>query len=160
MTVSSVQNDAEKIELRRAHREDKDAIKRIYVATTGTNQIPDETFDRLLESGGLVIAESVNQILGFGGIDVTASEQLKWLYIFPDYQSFGLGSKILLRLETIGWDFGLRQLRVHASPDAVGFYELHGYVRVDDAHQTKHDHEGVEMVKSRSTVTELDEQHD
>jgi GNAT superfamily N-acetyltransferase len=96
----------------------------------------------------LIVAATDDQVIGFGGIDVTAAEQLKWLYILPDYQSSGLGSKILQQLEMIGWRCGLQRLRVHAAPGAVGFYERHGYVRVDQAQQTEHDHEGVEMVKS------------
>jgi GNAT superfamily N-acetyltransferase len=141
-----VRTSVEKVRLRTAHREDKDSINRIYVATTGANRTPD--WDRLIQSDGLIVAATDDLIIGFGGIDVTAAEHLKWLYILPDYQSFGLGSRILHQLEMIGWRCGLQRLRVHAAPGAVGFYERNGYVRLDEAQQTAHDHEGVEMVKS------------
>ena len=137
----------ENVELRTAHHEDKDSINRIYVETTGANRTPD--WDRLIQSEGLIVAAVANQIIGFGGIDVTAADQLKWLYILPEYQKSGLGSKILQQLEMIGWRCGLQRLQVHAAAGAVGFYERHGYVQLDQAHQTEHDHEGVGMVKSQ-----------
>jgi GNAT superfamily N-acetyltransferase len=146
-----VRTNAEKVELRTARREDKHSIVQIYLVTTGTDRTLDANWDRLIESGGFVVAEIADRIIGFGGIDVTAAEHLKWLYILPGYQSSGLGSKILQHLEKIGWRNGLERLRVHAAPGAVGFYERHGYERVAESYEIEHDHEGVEMVKSERT---------
>ncbi len=93
------------------------------------------------------MAEDDGRIIGFGGIDVQASEPLKWLYLLPQYQRVGLGSKILQRLEEIGWESGLSLLRLHSAPLAVEFYRRHGYRAVEPTDLLGHDHEGVEMAK-------------
>lgn len=137
-------------EIRIAQPEDKEAIQRIYDAVVGPQADQDEArWDRLIQQGGLVVATDESGIVGFGGIDVHAAEQVKWLYLLPQHQRAGLGSELLRRLESIGWEAGLDSLRVHSAPGAVNFYRRHGYRLVETEAQTEHDHEGVEMTKAR-----------
>lgn len=137
-------------ETRVAQPEDKEAIQRIYDAVVGPQANQDEArWDRLIQQGGFVVATDEGRIVGFGGIDVHAAEQVKWLYLLPQYQGARLGSEILRRLENIGWEAGLNSLRVHSAPRAVNFYRRHGYRLVETEAQTEHDHEGVEMTKDR-----------
>lgn len=137
-------------EIRIAQPEDKEAIQRIYDAVVGPQADQDEArWDRLIQQGGLVVATDESGIVGFGGIDVHAAEQVKWLYLLPQHQRAGLGSELLRRLEGIGWEAGLDSLRVHSAPGAVNFYRRHGYRLVETEAQTEHDHEGVEMTKAR-----------
>lgn len=137
-------------EIRTAHPEDKEAIQRIYDAVVGPQANQDEaSWDRLIQQGGLVVATDESGIVGFGGIDVNAAEQVKWLYLLPQNQRAGLGSELLRRLECIGWEAGLDSLRVHSAPRAVNFYRRHGYKMVESHEHTEHDHEGVEMTKAR-----------
>jgi GNAT superfamily N-acetyltransferase len=137
-------------QIRIAQPEDKEAIQRIYHAVAGPHADQDEErWDRLIQQGGLVVAQAEGRILGFGGIDVHAAEQLKWLYLLPQHQGAGFGSEILQRLESIGWEAGLDSLRVHSAPAAESFYRRHGYRRVEMAALMEHDHEGVEMMKER-----------
>ncbi|HZI86989.1 MAG TPA: GNAT family N-acetyltransferase [Pyrinomonadaceae bacterium] len=137
-------------EIRIAQPEDKEAIQRIYDAVVGLQANQDEArWDRLIESGGLVVATEDDRIVGFGGIDVHAAEQVKWLYLLPQYQRARLGSEILSRLENIGWEAGLDSLRVHSAPSAVNFYRRHGYRPLEASAKMEHDHEGVEMTKDR-----------
>jgi GNAT superfamily N-acetyltransferase len=137
-------------ETRIAQAEDKEAIQRIYDEVVGPQANQDEArWDRLIQQGGLVVATDEGRIVGFGGIDVDAAEQVKWLYLRPQHQGAGLGSEILRRLEGIGWEAGLDSLRVHSAPRAVNFYRRHGYRLVETEAQTEHDHEGVEMTKNR-----------
>ncbi len=138
------------LEIRNAQPEDKETIQQIYHAVVGHHADLDETrWDRLIQQGGLVIAQAEGRIIGFGGIDVHAAEQLKWLYLLPQHRMAGYGSEILKRLENIGWDAGLDSLRVHSAPGAVSFYHRHGYGLVETAALMGHDHEGVEMIKKR-----------
>lgn len=137
-------------EIRIARAEEKENIQRIYYAVVGSHADQDESrWNRLIEQGGLVVAMVEGRIIGFGGIDVHATEQVKWLYLLPQHQGAGIGSEILQRLESIGWDAGLAALRVHSAPEAVDFYLRRGYGLVEDAAQMGHDHEGVEMMKVR-----------
>lgn len=135
-------------EIRTATIEDKKSIQQIYRAVSGAHA--DEThWDQLIRAGGIVVAQTAAEIIGFGGIDVRAPEQMKWLYLLPQYQRSGIGSRILQRLERIGWDAGLNSIRLHSAPAAVEFYRKHGYAAVEPAEQIGHDHEGLEMVKER-----------
>jgi GNAT superfamily N-acetyltransferase len=137
-------------EIRVAQPEDKEAIQRVYQAVVGSNAEQDEEcWDQLIQQGGLVIAQSEGRIIGFGGIEVHATEPLKWLYLLPRHQKAGFGSKILQRLESIGWEAGLDSVRVHSAPGAVNFYLTHGYGLVETSALIGHVHEGVEMIKHR-----------
>ena len=137
-------------EIRIAQPDDKETIQRIYHAAVGSHADQDEArWDRLIQQGGLVVATEEGRIIGFGGIDVHAAEQVKWLYLLLQHQGAGFGSEILQHLESIGWDAGLASLRVHSAPGAVNFYRRHGYRLVEIAAQMRHDHEGVEMMKER-----------
>lgn len=135
-------------EIRIAQSEDKETIQRIYHAVVGADADQDEArWDRLIEQGGLVVAQIAGRIIGFGGIDVHAAEQVKWLYLLPQHQGAGFGSEILQRLESIGRAAGLDSLRLHSASGAVEFYRRHGYRLVETAAQIGHDHKGVEMMK-------------
>jgi len=137
-------------EIRIAQPEDKETIQRIYQAVVAPHTDQDEArWDQLIQQGGLVVARAEDQIIGFGGIDVQAAEQVKWLYILAQHQRAGFGSEILERLESIGWEACLDSLRVHSAPGAVNFYRRHGYRLVEMAALMGHDHEGVEMIKRR-----------
>lgn len=138
--------------IRIARLEDKETVQRIYYAVVGrTHSDRDEAnWDRLIRQGGLVVAKAEGRIIGFGGIDVHGAEQVKWLYLLPEHQGAGIGSEILRRLESIGWEAGLDALRLHSAPGAVNFYLRHGYRRVETAARLGHDHEGVEMMKERN----------
>ena len=136
--------------IRLAIATDRDVIEKLYIAATGQEfALSEEEWQRWIGLGGVVIAEAYNQTIGFGGVDVTAREQLRWLYLLPEYQRGGFGSKILRELEQIGWRSGLQSIRLHSTPNAVQFYAKLGYHRVPVHEQFGHDHDGVEMVKTR-----------
>jgi GNAT superfamily N-acetyltransferase len=140
------------VEIRIAKAEDKESIQRIYESLVGSHVSQDETiWDRVIQAGCLLVAQAEGQIIGFGGLDLNAAEQVKWLYLLPQYQGTGIGSQILRQLESIGWKAGCDSLRVHSAPQAVEFYRRQGYGEVTAAEHPGHDHEGVEMVKDRRT---------
>lgn len=137
-------------EIRNAIPGDKESIRQIYILAVGPQGTPNEAhWDELIRAGGLLVAQTDGGIIGFGGIDVNATEQVKWLYLLPQHQGIGVGSEILQRLEGIGLEAGLNSLRLHSAPGAVEFYERHGYRALEGAGKLGHDHEGVEMVKEQ-----------
>jgi len=136
--------------IRRATLQDRRPICAIYLCATGGQAIPGDTYlDGLISKGGIFVAERDSEIIGFGGVDLEAAEQIKYLYVLPKHHKGGIGSKILIQLEVVGWEAGLETLRLHSSPAAVGFYRSKGYKTVAGAEQIGHDHEGVEMIKMK-----------
>ncbi len=146
--VSELSNS---INIRTATAADKPSIQHIYYCLVGPPTGQESGWDRLISIGGLVVAESSSEVFAFGGIDVDAPEQLRWLYVLPEYQRTGVGRRLLQQLENVGWNAGLKALRVHAAPPAENFYARHGYQRVTEPEQIKHEHDGVEMIKRRLT---------
>ncbi len=139
-------------QIRHAKTEDQEYIQQIYISFVGPQASQNRAcWELLIRAGGLFVAEVEGAIIGFGGIDLHAAEQLKWLYLLPRYQGAGLGSRLLQQLEKIGWEAGLSFLRLHAAPAAVEFYRKHGYRAVEEMEQIGHDHEGVEMWKERES---------
>jgi len=134
--------------VRLATAEDLESIQRVYSYVIGPPTGQERTWTRLISGGAMVVAEVDAQIAGFGGIDSDAVEQLKWLYVMPEYQGAGVGTELLKQLEEIGWSRGLDAIRLHAAPGAFLFYRKHGYreVQGDDV---SHDHDGITMIKER-----------
>jgi len=138
------------VTIRRATLLDRPSIESVYATVVGTSLVlGDDEWRRWFSLGGILLAEENSRLIGFGGIDVTAEEQLRWMYLLPEFQRGGVGSRILHELETLAWSSGLQSIRVHSTPGAIQFYAKRGYTRVPDQEQLGHDHEGVEMVKLR-----------
>jgi GNAT superfamily N-acetyltransferase len=138
------------VTIRRATLLDRPSIEGVYATVAGTSLVlGDDEWRRWFSLGGILVAEENSRVIGFGGIDVTAEEQLRWMYLLPEFQRGGVGSRILDELETLAWSSGLQSIRLHSTPGAIQFYAKRGYTRVPDQKQLGHDHEGVEMVKLR-----------
>ena len=136
--------------VRRATPSDRSAIESVYERTVGAPfTVSDDEWLRCLSSKGIVVAEQNDGVIGFGGIDVSAREQLRWIFLLPEFQGGGVGSKILSELEAIAWSCGLQSIRLHSAPGAFEFYLNRGYERVPDNQEFGHDHDGVEMIKLR-----------
>ena len=135
--------------LRPATAEDNESIQRVYSYIVGPPTGQERTWNRLIHEGCLFVAEVDREVVGFGGIDLDAVEQLKWLYVLPEFQSAGIGSKLLKELEDAAWTRNLIAIRLHAAPNAVEFYRRHGYTEAEDDREV-HDHQGVVMIKSRA----------
>ena len=134
--------------IRRAGPEDREAVRELYASAAGRGAALDEAhLDRLIRDGGVFVAEDAAGVIGFGSIEVSAAEQVKWLYVLPGSQGGGVGSELLRRLEAAGWEAGLSSIRLHATPGAVGFYRRNGYREAAPEEEVGHDHDGVEMVK-------------
>ena len=138
------------LKIRRARLEDERTVKSIYLSMTGSEaSLNDSHLTDLITKGGVIVAERGGQVIGFGGVDLQATEQIKYLYILPEYQQCGTGSEVLRELEKAAWAAGIEEVRLHSSPGAVGFYVRQGYKEVEAADQVGHNHEGIEMIKTR-----------
>src|ERR1044071_3085465 len=136
--------------VRRAVPEDKEIICEIYASAARRDAALDEVYlDRLIRAGGVFVAEEAARVVGFGSIEVSAAEHVRWLYVLPGRQGGGVGSGLLRRLESVGWEAGLRALRLHAAAAAAGFYRRNGYREATPDEAFGHAHEGVEMLKER-----------
>ncbi|UIP00864.1 GNAT family N-acetyltransferase [Halobaculum sp. CBA1158] len=115
------------------------------------------------EADGEGKADSPGRVVGFGtlvpdsrdyldddaGVDPAGAVEA--VYVHPDHAGAGVGSLLLSDLEREARDRGLASLGMHASLNAVGFYERHGYERVREvAHEFGGDDCGV-----TGTVVEL-----
>jgi ribosomal protein S18 acetylase RimI-like enzyme len=130
----------------KAQAKDLDNLWRIYAEGVGPNaERKDEYWRILIREGGMVVADGDGQAVGFGGIDVKATEQIKYIYVASGFQKVGIGKAILERLEEIGAQAGLSELILHANPAAIDFYKRAGYTAI--ANDIAHDHEGVMMMK-------------
>ena len=134
---------------RLATAEDLEQIQRLYSHVIGPPTGQERSWSKLITNGCMVVAELDKQIAGFGGVDTDAVEQLRWLYVMPEYQGAGVGTGILKLVEDTGWSRGLTAIKLHAAPGAVLFYRRHGYREVE-RDGAAHDHEGITMVKEIS----------
>jgi len=136
--------------VRAATLTDVEAIWRIYRATNpeGKN-LNDQYWDNTIQHGGMFVAEIDGRSIGFGGIDFDSTEQIRYVYVSPEYQRSGLraGLRILETLEAAARQNGIELVRLHSTPNAVGFYEKAGYSAVPVEDTIGHDHPGVEMAK-------------
>ena len=138
------------VSVRAATLKDVEAIGRIYRAAIREGKdLNDKYWDKAIERGGIFVAEIEGIVIGFGGIDFGAMEQIRYLYVAPEHQRSGLrvGLRILRTLEAAARQKGIELLRLHSTPNAVRFYEKAGYSAVELEHAIGHDHPGVEMAK-------------
>jgi ribosomal protein S18 acetylase RimI-like enzyme len=138
------------ITIRAATLKDTEAIFKIYQATIeDPAERDDDYWESLIRRGGMFIATWGGTAIGFGGIDIHATEQIRYVYVVPAHQKSDarLGSRILEALEAVARQEGIFLIRLHSTPNAVGFYEKAGYSAVDRNAIVGHDHPGVEMAK-------------
>lgn len=82
------------------------------------------------DSESVVVAEENGEIVGFGRVKLDIGV-VSAVYVHPDYARDGVGSALLSRLESQARDAGIGSLTLHASLNAVPFYEERGYERVE-----------------------------
>jgi len=72
------------------------------------------------------VAEIDNEIVGFGKIYLD-SGVVESMFVHPDRMLLGIGTKIMEHLEKIAVDFGLAELTLDSSLNAVQFYHRCGF---------------------------------
>lgn len=110
--------------------------------------IPDAEFDE--ETKRPVVAEVDGAIVGWGSVHLDAGV-LAATFVDPSRAGDGIGTAIVERLSTVAREAGLETLTVHASRNAVGFYERCGFERdgeIDVGEEGTPELPAVEMTKS------------
>lgn len=74
----------------------------------------------------ILVIESEGKIAGFGEI-VPAQEELRAVYIDPQFARMGFGRALLQKLESRAKKQGLAKLILHASLNAKNFYIQNGF---------------------------------
>lgn len=81
------------------------------------------------ESESVLVAEVSGELAGFGRIELD-SGVVSAVYVHPEHARNRVGSELLSRLESRARSDGIDSVTLHASLNAVGFYEAHGYERI------------------------------
>lgn len=104
-----------------------------------------EVFEQSLARNAHLVAERDGQVVALANLGrLTASyrdfphvrgeREVMWkLYVHPDHQGLGIGSRLLREIEALveGDDLWLEV--VDGNVQAVGFYEAHGFAEVEQA---------------------------
>ena len=77
---------------------------------------------------GIVVIEK-SSIVGYGFFN-KKDKEVKGIYLIPDVAQKGVGYKILSELESIAKEYGLDELVLNSTLNAVAFYEKCGYTKV------------------------------
>jgi len=86
-----------------------------------------------------------NAPIGVARLDLKGDRAVvRLLAITPEHQGNGFGELMDKMLTEKAWELGVKQMRVNASPDAVGFYEKQGW------HQEEWDPEEVVGISTNS----------
>jgi N-acetylglutamate synthase-like GNAT family acetyltransferase len=72
----------------------------------------------------LAVLPAEDRIAGVGGIDLN---EIRLLFVHPEYQHTGMGSRLLEHLESLVPPALFRNAFVYAAPAAAGFYQARGY---------------------------------
>lgn len=80
------------------------------------------------ETTAFVVAERDGSLAGFGRVELYDGT-VKAVYVHPDHARSGVGSAVLGNLESRAAAAGRSTLTLHASLNAVPFYERAGYER-------------------------------
>ena len=95
--------------------------------------------DRLAASLGAiphVVAEVDDEVVAVANLGRRGDRSVMWkLYVHPDHQGLGLGSRLLAAIEDLVEDRTLWLEHVDGNAAAAGFYRRHGFVEVERVSQ-------------------------
>jgi len=136
--------------VRRARREDNEAIGRMHVASIRelcrAHYSPEEIeawasaprganfYVKAIKQKEFYVAEDDEEIIGFGTLNLAGGE-VEAVYVHPAAIRRGVGLKLLITLEGRARAGGLKRVHLCASLNAVEFYERAGFER---QHNTSH----------------------
>lgn len=108
-----------------------------------------------LQTGYSLVAEIHGHIVAVGSL--SKDGEIRRIYVSPDMQKRGIGKAIMDMLEDAARKREMSEIRIHASPTSVEFYEQLGYVIV--AHERTEIgnavFETVKMTKSLATLASV-----
>jgi putative acetyltransferase len=104
-----------------------------------------------------VVAELNSQIVGFGMV-IPEGQELRAVYVDPQFGRRGVGAAILSHLEQLAIQCGIERLDLESSLNAEAFYSRHGYQVVERGmHRFRSGHQMacVVMTKSLASIGDL-----
>ena len=82
----------------------------------------------------VVVAELDGRIAGFGSLGISGRRgEIRDLFVEPDAIGRGVGRAIMAELRRVARAVGVVRITVDSDPNAIGFYETQGFVRIGDA---------------------------
>ncbi|CAI8742294.1 GNAT family N-acetyltransferase [Pseudomonas soli] len=151
-------------QIRRAQREDAEAISRIVITAlreSNSQDYPAEVIAQveqsfspaavsaMLDSRMVFVAVNQNELLGTASLD---GEVVRTVFVAPTHHRTGVGKRLMEAVHTAAIRAGVTALRVPSSVTAQGFYARLGY------HKVRDEFHGVErtivMEKSAFTLRE------
>jgi N-acetylglutamate synthase-like GNAT family acetyltransferase len=130
------------LNIRRATKEDCQAIIRVHVEAVTSIQTPlytpeeiqswatpkqPESYEESIRDKEFFVVEEGEAIVAFGVLNPNTSE-VEAVYVAPSAGRRGIGLKLLQTLEERARALGLEELRLNASLNAVPFYKSAGYL--------------------------------
>lgn len=91
---------------------------------------PDD-FVAIIQDRDFLVAEFKSGIVGFGFIHRQHAE-MEALFVAPDFARRGIGTALLAALEAKARQAGLKRLSLSSSLNAVSFYEVAGYLAIEE----------------------------
>ena len=86
-----------------------------------------------IEGNEVYVAESDGETSGFYAVIVSDSEaELEHMWVLPDYIGTGIGKELFLDAMSRASELRVREIGITADPNAAGFYERMGALRVGD----------------------------
>lgn len=133
---------AKEIRIRRATRNDGEYIWKVHTSairetcrskysedeiTAWTSRLAPDTYDSVIRGKALYVAQTEDdEVVGFGQLDVVKGE-VEAVYVRPEFEGAGIGSRLLEMLEIVAGECGVKRLFLDSSLNAVGFYQYAGY---------------------------------
>lgn len=73
------------------------------------------------------------KILGVARLDLMENKigQIRFMAVETDFQGKGIGEKLMLHLESISIENGVKKIILHARVIAIGFYQKLGYEMIE-----------------------------
>ncbi|TFF38668.1 GNAT family N-acetyltransferase [Pseudomonas sp. RIT623] len=130
--------------IRRAQREDAEAISRLVIAAlreSNSQDYPAEVIAQveqsfspaavsvLLDSRVVFVAVKQNHLLGTASLD---GEVVRTVFVAPTHHGTGIGRLLMETIHTAAIKAGVTALRVPSSITAEGFYARLGYQKLRD----------------------------
>lgn len=86
------------------------------------------SFNAFVEENGVCVA--------CGRLDIIDEQtaQVRYMAVHPDFRGKKLGQKILIYLEQMAKEKGIKKIFLHARENAVSFYEQNGYKIIRPSH--------------------------
>ncbi len=121
-----------------AMRKTPEKIKQLTEAIQGGEEI-------------FIVGRTNNRTVGFG-IMAPKYDEVKAVYVHPEFSRQGIGTRILARLEQIAIEQGVKSLDLDASLNAEEFYATNGFVVIErGVHELRSGHK-MQCVKMRKTL--------